>query len=139
MTAVQIYALLGLIVTAALLFWLGYRSGHGDGMAAGIEEGSAVKRAENTRTIRKLKASLELLRTDHKNLAQFCKQLQTSQTFGQNERQILLDIAEKLRIAAETFSAFRTGKKLERDTTALREQSLDMAARLKPVAWEDAA
>ncbi|MNY54001.1 hypothetical protein D3C86_1898140 [compost metagenome] len=59
--------------------------------------------------------------------------------FGEPDRQILLDIAEKLRIAAETFSAFRTGKKLERDTLALRDQALAMAALLEPVAQEEAA
>lgn len=139
MTAIQIYALIGLIVTVGLLFWLGYRVGHIDGLATGIEEGGNVQRAESARTIRELKASLEFIRGDHKHLAQFCKRLQTSQTFGPNERQTLLDIAEKLRIAAETFNAFRTGKKLERDSIALREQALAMAARPAPAAQEDAA
>jgi hypothetical protein len=44
-----------------------------------------------------------------------------------------------LRIAAETFSAFRTGKKLERDSIALREQVLAMAALLEPAIQVDAA
>ena len=54
-------------------------------------------------------------------------------------RQTLLDIADKLRIAAETFSAFRTGKKLERDSLTLRDQALAMAALLDPAAPEMAA
>jgi hypothetical protein len=58
---------------------------------------------------------------------------------GEQERQTLLAIAEKLRIAAETFSAFRTGKKLELDSLALRDQALSMAALLEPVAQVDAA
>jgi hypothetical protein len=58
---------------------------------------------------------------------------------GEQERQTLLAIAEKLRIAAETFSAFRTGKKLERDSLALRDQALSMAALLEPATQEDAA
>ncbi|MFL1524189.1 hypothetical protein [Pseudomonas sp. O230] len=48
-----------------------------------------------------------------------------------------MDIAEKLRIAAETFSAFRTGKKLERDTIELRDQALAMAALLDPATQLD--
>ncbi|RMT26473.1 hypothetical protein ALP50_05327 [Pseudomonas syringae pv. spinaceae] len=43
---------------------------------------------------------------------------------------MLIDIAEKLRIAAETFSAFRTGKKLGRDCLTLRQQALQMAEAL---------
>lgn len=53
---------------------------------------------------------------------------------GEPSRKTLLEIAEKLRIAAETFSAFRTGKKLERDSLSLRDQALAMAALLDPVA-----
>ena len=58
---------------------------------------------------------------------------------GEAERQTLLAIAEQLRIAAETFSAFRTGKKLERDTVALRDQALAMAGTLEREAQESAA
>ena len=55
---------------------------------------------------------------------------------GEQERQTLLAIAEQLRIAAETFAAFRTGKKLERDTLSLRDQALVMATLLVPAPEE---
>ena len=139
MTAIQIYALIGLIVTVGLLFWFGYMVGRSDGLAVGIKDGKDIQRADSTRTIRELEASLQFIRADHKQLAHLCKKLKDSQIFGPKEHQSLLDIAEKLRIAAETFSAFRTGKKLERDSLALRDQALAMAALLEPVAQEDAA
>ncbi|POA21609.1 hypothetical protein C1886_04885 [Pseudomonas sp. FW300-N1A1] len=138
MTAIQICALITISIGAALLYWAGYRGGLIDGRVDG-EEGKNFERTNKTKTINELDASLRFIRADHKHLAPLCKPLKSSQAFGAKERQSLLDIAEKLRIAAETFSAFRTGKKLERDSLALREQALAMAALLAPEALEDAA
>jgi hypothetical protein len=133
MTAIQIYALIALIVLAGLLVWAGYFIGHNDGMSAGMKESDAIQRAESAKTIRELKASLDFIKADHAHLARFSKRLQEGLVLGETERQALLDIAEKLRIAAETFAAFRTGKKLERDTIELRDKALAMAALLAPV------
>ncbi|MDZ3825586.1 hypothetical protein [Pseudomonas monsensis] len=127
MTAIQICALIALITLAGLLVWAGYFMGHNDGMAAGMKESDDVLRAESAKTIRELRASLDFIRADHAHLAQFSKRLQQAQALGEPERQTLLDIADKLRIAAETFAAFRTGKKLERETRALRDQALAIA------------
>lgn len=138
MTAIQICALISLIVLAGLLVWAGYFMGHNDGMSAGMKESDAIQRAESAKTIRELKASLDLIKVDHAHLARFSKRLQEGLPLGEN-RQTLLDIAEKLRIAAETFAAFRTGKKLERDTIELRDRALAMAALLVPATQEDAA
>jgi hypothetical protein len=41
MTAVQICALIVLILVGALLYWTGYRGGLVDGRTEGIEEGRA--------------------------------------------------------------------------------------------------
>ncbi|WPN72918.1 hypothetical protein [Pseudomonas germanica] len=139
MTAIQIYALIGLIVLAGLLVWAGYFMGHNDGMSAGMKESDAIQLAESVKTIRELKVSLDLIKVDHAHLATFSKRLQEGLPLGENERQTLLDIAEKLRIAAETFAAFRTGKKLERDTIELRDRALAMTALLVPATQEDAA
>jgi len=133
MTAIQIYALIALIVLAGLLLWAGYFMGHNDGMSAGMKESDAIQRAESAKTIRELKASLDFIKADHARLARFSKRLQAGLSIGETERQTLLNIAEKLRIAAETFAAFRTGKKLERDTIELRDKALAMAAILAPV------
>lgn len=139
MTTVQICALIALITLAGLLVWAGYFMGHTDGMSAGMKESDDVLRAESAKTIRELRASLDFIRADHAHLAQFSKRLQQALALGEPERQTLLDIADKLRIAAETFAAFRTGKKLERETRALRDQALAIAALLEPADQESAA
>ena len=139
MTAVQICALIALITLAGLLVWAGYLMGHTDGMSAGRKESDDILRAESAKTIRELRASLDFIKADHAHLAQFSKRLQQALKLGELERQTLLDIAEKLRIAAETFAAFRTGKKLERETRVLRDQALAIAALLEPANQESAA
>ena len=139
MTAIQICALIALITLAGLLVWAGYFMGHSDGMSAGMKESDNSLRAESAKTIRELRASLDFIKADHAHLAQFSKRLQQALKLGEPERQTLLDIAEKLRIAAETFAAFRTGKKLERETRALREEALAIAALLEPADQESAA
>jgi hypothetical protein len=139
MTAIQICALIALIILAGLLVWAGYFMGHSDGMSAGMKESDNVQRAESAKTIRELRASLDFIKADHARLAQFSKRLQQALALGEPERQTLLDIAEKLRIAADTYAAFRTGKKLERETRALRDQALAIAALLEPAKQECAA
>lgn len=139
MTAIQICALIALITLAGLVVWAGYFMGHTDGMSAGMKESDEVLRAESAKTIRELRASLDFIKADHAHLAQFSKRLQQALALGEPERQTLLDIADKLRIAAETFAAFRTGKKLERETRALRDQALAIAALLAPADQESAA
>ena len=134
MTAIQICALISIIFAAAILYWVGYRGGLNDGRIEGIDEGKAIQQSDSSGAIRDLELSLEQAQTHHKQLfAHYMRALDASQ-LGEPARKTLLEIAEKLRIAAETFSAFRTGKKLERDSLALRDQALVMAALLGPVA-----
>lgn len=139
MTATQICALIALIILTGLLIWAGYFMGHSDGMSAGMKESDNIQRAKSAKTIREMRASLDFIKADHARLAQFSKRLQQALTLGEPERQTLLDIAEKLRIAAETYAAFRTGKKLERETRALRDQALAIAALLESANQESAA
>ncbi|WP_116828055.1 hypothetical protein [Pseudomonas syringae] len=130
MTTTQICVLIGLIISAGLLLWFGYMIGRSDGIKIGITSGEQVPREQDVLAIHELEASLRLIRTDNEQLARHCERLQRGMAFGAQERDALNDIAEKLRIAAETFSAFRTGKKLERDCLALRQQALQMAEAL---------
>ena len=131
MTPIQIGALVVLIVLAALLLWGGYIMGRSDGLKIGLREGKNIQRAASAKTIRELQSSLQFIRADHSRLAQTCKRLEAGPHFGPAEHQTLATIGDLLRIAAETFSAFRTGKKLERDARSLREQALAMAAQLQ--------
>ena len=139
MTEIQIYALIGLTFAVSLLFWIGYKMGRSDGLAAGIAEGQSIERADSTEKHHELNLRLEQALLHHKQLWGHYTRALAASKLGEPDRKVLLDIAEKLRIAAETFSAFRTGKKLERDTLALRDQALTMAALLESVAQEEAA
>lgn len=132
MTAIQICALISIIFAAAILYWVGYRGGLIDGRIEGIDEGKAIQQSGSSGAIRDLELLLEQGQTHHKQLLAHYKRALDASKLGEPARQTLLDIADKLRIAAETFSAFRTGKKLERDSLALRDQALAMAALLDP-------
>lgn len=139
MTAIQICALIVLIVLVGLTYWAGYRGGLIDGRIEGVDEGKAIQQSDSSATIHNLQLSLDQARAHHTQLHSHYNRTFMDQKLGEAERLTLLDIVDKLRIAAETFSAFRTGKKLERDTLALRDKALAMAALLEPVAQEDAA
>lgn len=138
MTAIQTFALIGLIIGAAFLYWAGYRGGLIDGRIEGAEEGKNIECVDKAKTISELKASLEFLRGDHRDLAQLCKKPKDSQTFGTEEHRTLLEIASKLQLAAETFSAM-SSKTQAQQTLDLRDKALIFAALLKPVAQERAA
>ncbi|EGH97636.1 hypothetical protein [Pseudomonas syringae] len=130
MTTTQICVLIGLIISAGLLLWFGYMIGLSDGIKVGITKAEQVPRAQDVLAIHEFETSLRLMRTENEQLARHCERLQRGMAFGAQERDALNEIAEKLRIAAETFSAFRTGKKLERDCLTLRQQALQMAEAL---------
>lgn len=134
MTAIQILALISIIIAAAILYWVGYRGGLIDGRIEGIDEGKAIQQSDNSMAIEDLKRLIDQAQAQYKNLYSHYERALAASKLGETSRQTLLDIAEKLRIAAETFSAFRTGKKLERDSLALRDQALAMAALLVPEA-----
>lgn len=139
MTAIQICALIVLIGLVGLTYWAGYHGGLNDGRIEGIDEGKVIQQSDSSGTIQDLKRLLDQARDHHKQLFSHYERALAASKLGEPERQTLLAIAEQLRIAAETFAAFRTGKKLERDTIALRDQALVMASILEPVAQESAA
>ncbi|VVP32678.1 hypothetical protein [Pseudomonas fluorescens] len=139
MTTIQICALIVLIVLVGLTYWAGYRGGLIDGRIEGIDEGKAIQQSDNSGMIQDLKLSLDQAQAHYKQLYSHYERALAASKLGEPARQTLLEIAEKLRIAAETFSAFRTGKKLERDSLTLRDKALAMAVLLEPQVLEDAA
>jgi hypothetical protein len=159
MTAVQICALIAIALTAGALYWIAYRDGfksgcidgyskgysegHEDGGIVGFEEGMKEGKTrqhhENWEAMKKLEDSTYDARDQYKQLYAHYERALAASKLGEQERLTLLEIAEKLRIASETFSAFRTGKKLECDTRALRYQALAIAALLEPANQESAA
>lgn len=155
MTTVQIYALIAIALMIAGVYWLAYRHGFSSGRAEGHSEGysegydvgvcvgyrdgQAIQSADSAEEIRNLQHTLDQAHDQRKKLYAHYERALAASKLGEQERLTLLEIAEKLRIASETFSAFRTGKKLERDTSVLRDQALAMAAVLEPAEQENAA
>jgi hypothetical protein len=159
MTAVQIYALIAIVLMMAATYWLAYRigfsNGHAEGQSEGysegydvggcvgyrdgMDEGKAIQRSESWEENRNLELALCQANDQREKLYAHYERALAASKLGEQERLTLLEIAEKLRIASETFSAFRTGKKLERDTRGLRDQALAIAALLEPANQESAA
>lgn len=143
MTAIQICALISIVLMTAGIYWLAYRNGFSNGLtegyAEGYSEGIAVQSADKSEEIRNLTLSLKQVQNKHEQLYDFYKRALEASQLGEPARITLLEIAEKLRIAGETFAAFRTGKKLERETRVLRDQALVIAALLEPADQESAA
>lgn len=152
MTEIQNYALIALTLTTGAIYWIAYRSGYKNGRAAGysegrdvgydaggcvgyrdgINEGKAIQSADNLEDIRNLTHSLDQARDHYKQLYTHYERAQAASKLGESDRLTLLDIAEKLRIAAATFNALHTGKAITRETNILRDQALAMAELLTP-------
>ncbi|MDD1136014.1 hypothetical protein M5G22_00465 [Pseudomonas sp. TNT2022 ID233] len=143
MTAIQICALIAIVLTTTGVYWLAYRNGFNNGLTEGhtegYSEGIAVQSADKSEEIRNLTLSLKQVQNKHEQLYDFYKRAVEASLLGEPARTTLQEIAEKLRIAADTFAAFRTGKKLERETRILRDQALAIAALLEPADQESAA
>lgn len=137
MTAIQICALIALITLAVLLIWGGFIMGQSSGLEKGLRKGEDNLRAASTKSIQELQASLQSARVDQSRLAQACKSFEVGTVFGSDDRQTLVAEGEMLRIATETFNAFRTGNKLERDAQSLHEKTLNTAKRLQQVSKEE--
>ncbi|WLG99749.1 hypothetical protein PSH92_20595 [Pseudomonas beijingensis] len=149
MTAIQIYALIAIALSTSAVYWIAYRNGFSNGRAEGysegydvggcagfqdgMDEGKAIQRSDNWEEIRNLEHTLNQARDQHKKLYAHYERALAASKLGEPARQTLLDIAEKLRIAAATFNALRTGKAITRETTTLRDQALAMADLLKSV------
>lgn len=142
MTAIQICALIGLIVGAALIYWTGYRGGLLDGRAAGqvegIEEGKAIRRSDSSGTIRDLSLLLNQSRASRKQLYVQYERALAASKLGEKDRDTLLTVARQLQLAAETFKALKSTEQ-EIRSHRLRTKTLEIAALLDQAKVEDAA
>ncbi|ORT73143.1 hypothetical protein [Pseudomonas mosselii] len=135
MTTQQVIALIVISAFVIGLFAYAYWFGRNEGRI----QGQVASDREHKETIRQLKESLELLRNDHRHLADHAKRLEDANSLQEHHYHVLAEIGEALRIAADTWAAFKTGKKLERDGRRLRLEGLNLANLLKPTEKEAAA
>lgn len=139
MTEFQIYALFVFILLAGVVFYAGYLNGQTDGRTAGIEEGKAIEHADSAESIKGFQLQLDQARDHYKKLYGHYERAIAATKLGEPERQTLLEAAETLRIAAETFSAFQTGKKLEKDAREQRAKVVAISTLLEQGEQEKAA
>jgi hypothetical protein len=121
MTAIQICALIGIVITAGILYWVGYRGGLTDGKDDGYDEGYSdgyVSGREEASAA--YAASLN-------DMSDQCMRTELLLSREPQDRYTLLAIAEKLKLAADTFRAVRSESQATQ-ALALRDKALNMAA-----------
>jgi len=121
MTAIQICALISIVIAAATLYWVGYRGGLADGREDGYGEGHS-----HGYTMGRDEASAAYA-TSLQKMSDQCRRTELLLNREPQDRYTLLAIAEKLKLAADTFRAVRSESQATQ-ALALRDQALDMAA-----------
>lgn len=138
MTIMQTFALISLIAMAVFLIYLGYRFGNKDGRNYGMELGLKVGRSGLEPTVRDLQEKLHLARRDYCRLDRQYHCARANAKLGKAERQTLLQIASKLKVASATFGAINAKAHTEQ-TMQLRDKALALAELIEPSAQERAA
>ena len=121
MTAIQICALISLITAVAILYWAGYRGGLADGKNDGYDEGYS-----DGYVLGRDEASAAYA-ASIKEISDQCLRTELLLSREPQDRYTLLAIAEKLKLAADTFRAVRSETQATQ-ALALRDKALDMAA-----------
>ncbi|TFY95931.1 hypothetical protein DYL61_00450 [Pseudomonas nabeulensis] len=121
MTAIQICALISIIIAAAILYWVGYRGGLTDGKNEGYDEGHS-----DGYTMGHDGASAAYAASLNK-MSDQCMRTELLLSREPQDRYTLLAIAEKLKLAADTFRAVRSESQATQ-ALVLRDKALDMAA-----------
>jgi hypothetical protein len=138
MTNTQTYAFLALIIMAFALLWIGYLFGRRDGKEKGIAIGQAQERDAKSSYVEALRNRLELTEHEYTKLNKIYRLTASKGPLGADERQTLIDIAEKLQLSADTFQAL--GSKGQADKALmLRHKALRLADLIQPAQLERAA
>jgi hypothetical protein len=125
MTAIQICALISIVIAAGILYRVGYRGGLTDGKNDGYDEGYSdgyvLGRDEASA------AYAASIKEMSKEMSDQCMRTELLLSREPQDRYTLLAIAEKLKLAADTFRAVRSESQATQ-ALALREKALNMAA-----------
>ncbi|MBK5477472.1 hypothetical protein JFU04_15375 [Pseudomonas sp. TH21] len=121
MTSIQICALISIVIAAGILYWVGYRGGLTDGKNDGYDEGHS-----GGYILGRDEASAAYA-TSLKEMSDQCMRTELLLSREPQNRYTLLAIAEKLKLAADTFRAVRSESQAAQ-ALALRDKALNMAA-----------
>ncbi|MFV9649888.1 hypothetical protein ACK129_14395 [Pseudomonas citrulli] len=132
MTFFEVFALITFVIALAILYWVGYRGGLKDGWADGYDDGhtngyiEGIEEGESSSATALEKATRR------------CERLELILIREPQDRQILLAIAGKLKLAADFFQAIKSEGHATQALT-LRDHALSMADELDSFYQEDAA
>jgi len=132
MTAFEILALISFVIALAILYWVGYRGGLRGGWSEGYDDGHAkgyilgIEEGESSGA------------TALENATRRCERLELILIREPQDRQILLAIAGKLKLAADFFHAIKSESHATQ-ALILRDHALNMADELNSFYQEDAA
>lgn len=132
MTAVEICALIAVVISVTILYWSGYRGGLKDGWSEGYDDGHAKGYIEGIEEGESSSA------TALEKATRRCERLELILIREPQDRQILLDIAGKLKLAADTFRALQSESHATQ-ALVLRDHALSMANELDSFHQEDPA
>lgn len=132
MTAVEICALIAVVISVTILYWSGYRGGLKDGWSEGYDDGNAKGYIEGIEEGESSSA------TALEKATRRCERLELILIREPQDRQILLDIAGKLKLAADTFRALQSESHATQ-ALVLRDHALSMANELDSFHQEDPA
>lgn len=132
MTSIQICALISIVIALGILYWVGYKGGLTDGRAEGYDDGHAQG------FMKGMDQGEAASSTELEQVTERCRRLQLILDLQPQDRLTLLAVAEKLRLAADTFRAVRSESHATQ-ALALRDKALSMAALMDPFTLEDAA
>ncbi len=138
MSTPQTYALISLILSAGLIYWLGYRNGLTESASIAAANVQAIRSAEESEAVRNLQRLLNQAYADRKKMHDGYERARAASQLGRQEHQTLVEIAEQLQLAADTFRALRSPEQ-SRKNGELRAKALSIAALLVPVAQGRAA
>lgn len=121
MTAIQICALISMVIAAVILYWVGYRGGLTDGKNEGYDEGYSEGYVVGQ------EGASDAYAASLKEMSDQCMRTELLLSREPQDRYTLLAIAEKLKLAADTFRAVRSESQATQ-ALALRDKALNMAA-----------
>lgn len=121
MTAIQTCALISIVIATGILYWIGYRGGLTDGEKNGYSEGYSHGYVSGR------DESSAAFAVSIKEMSDQRMRTELLLSREPQDRYTLLAIAEKLKLAADTFRAVKSESQATQ-ALALRDKALNMAA-----------
>ena len=131
----QVIALIAIIIAVVALYWIAYQQG----LTHGRVQGKIAEEFEHTTALTEVKQALGQARFFNRRMRAHCDSVDARSRMGEPERLVLMQVARKLTLAAETMQAFRNGESEVDEIIQLRNKTLIIASMLAPIEMGEAA